>query len=135
CWRATAFRRISSPISTATKVRTRDMRESSKFQVPSSRLDGVAQVPVLELGTWNLELLLSDGLVPELPGPVVEAGPDLGDDLHRQEVRGPGGAVGRDAVGDAVEERPGEHVPGPGQVLRLAPERRDVVLGPGEPDE
>ena len=59
---------------------------------------------------------------------MVQPGADLRDHLVRQEARGAGGVVGRDAVGDPVEKRAREHVAGAGQILRLARKRGNVRL-------
>ena len=59
---------------------------------------------------------------------MVQAGAELGDDLHGQVTRRPRRPVGRDAVRDPVQERARQHIARPGQVHRLTLERRDVRL-------
>ena len=64
----------------------------------------------------------------------MKPGTDLRDHLLRQEARGAGGLLWRNAVRDAVQERSGEHVAGSGEVLGLAGKRRDVRLDAGMAD-
>ena len=58
----------------------------------------------------------------------MEPRPDLGDDLHCQIVGRPRGLRGRQFVRDSVQECPREHIPGPGQIARLAREGKDLSI-------
>src|SRR5947208_2186513 len=51
---------------------------------------------------------------------MMQARPDLRDDLARQEAAGTSGLIRRDIVRDPVQERASEHIAGSRQILGLA---------------
>src|SRR2546430_1641127 len=79
----------------------------------------VGQAPCRRLYGSSVRTSTAQRPLPVLPGAMMHPGADLGYAFHRQEVGSPARLGEAEVMRDAVEECPGEHVAGAGQVLGL----------------